>query len=163
MNLDNDQKELLELFVTQEFRIGALYKLFAKRYPEHNAFWTEMATEEFQHAALIKRIAESDTQNMFTFSQGELRAQSLASSLEYIESIINGFKSDKNFSINQAVRVSLQIEKGLWERKVFQCFAGDSEDVKKIMESLDSEQGIHIQKLDNFGFQFLDKNRKAAS
>jgi hypothetical protein len=147
MKLNNDQKELLDLFVKQEILIGSLYQLFAKRYPDHKEFWTKMAREEQNHSALIKRIIESDAIN---FSQGELRSDNLISSIEYIESLISDFKKDAGFSINQAVSKALQIEKGLWERKIFQCFDGDSDEVKKIMRKLNVEQELHIQKIHTF-------------
>ena len=38
MDLNGEQKELVELFVQQEFLIGTLYKLYAKRYPEYKDF-----------------------------------------------------------------------------------------------------------------------------
>jgi hypothetical protein len=158
MELSIDQKELVELFVKQEFLIGVLYKLFARRFPEYRSFWTKMAKEEQQHASLIKRMAESDSLNKIKFSQGELRAGILVSSMKFIEATINDFKNDENISIIQAARVALQLEKGLCEKKVFQFFEGDSDEVRRIMDSLTSEQGIHILQIDNFGLQFLEKN-----
>ena len=157
MDLNSEHKELVDLFVKQEFLIDELYKLFAKKYPEHKAFWTKMAKEEQQHAFLIKRMVESDSLNKIKFSQGELRAGILASSMKFIEATISEYKKNEDVPITQAVRTALQLEKGLWERKVFDCFEGDSDEVRRIMDSLNSEQGIHIAQLDNFGLQFLGK------
>lgn len=158
MELNSDQKELVELFVRQEFLMGALYKLFAKRYPDYKAFWTGMATEEFQHAALVQRITESDSLNKIKFSQGELRSSILASSVKFIEGIISEFKDNKDFPITRAASIALQLEKTLWERKVFEYFEGDSDEVRKIMDSLDFEQGIHINKIGKFASQFQKKD-----
>lgn len=160
MDLTGDQKELVELFVKQELLIGVLYKLFARRYPEYKAFWSKMAKEEQQHAALIKRMADSDSLNKIRFFQGELRANVLAASMKFIEGTINEFKSDKNIPIIKAARVALQLEQGLWEKKVFQFFDGDSEEVRRIMNALNSEQELHIIQIDNFRLQFLEKNSK---
>lgn len=158
MDLNSDQKELVELFVKQEFLIGTLYKLFAKRYPDYKEFWTEMAIEEYQHASLIQRITETDSTDKFNFSQGELRSSSLTASMKFIENIISEFKNNTDFPITQAVSIALQLEKALWEKKVFEFFEGDSEEVRKIMNSLNLEQGIHIKKIDKFASQFLNKN-----
>lgn len=160
MDLDKDQKELLDLFVKQESLIGVLYKLFARRYPKYKVFWTNMAKEEQQHASLIKRMAESDSLNKIKFSQGELRASTLAASMNFIEGTIREFKSNENIPIIKAARVALQLEKGLWEKKVFQFFEGDSDEVRRIMGSLNSEQELHIMQIDNFRLQFLEKNTK---
>ncbi|MDD2898821.1 MAG: hypothetical protein PHI31_08930 [Desulfuromonadaceae bacterium] len=157
MKLDAVQEKLLDLFIKQELLICALYKHFARRYHEHKTYWSGMAIEEFRHAALLKRIADTDSLNKFKFVQGELRTINLTSSVEYIEGIISEFKCNKKLPITHAVSVALQIEKGLWERKVFQYFVGDSDDVVKVLHSLDQEIGVHIQNLDNFGFQFLEK------
>lgn len=158
MKINRDQEKLVELFIKQEVLIGSLYKLFANRYPEYKVFWTKMAKEEHQHATCIRRLIERDPTDKLTFSQGELRSNDLASSIESIEGLISGFNNNKEFSITQAVGLSLQIEKALWEKKVFQCFEGDSDEVRKVMDTLDFEQKIHIKKIDLFARQF-QKNK----
>ncbi len=156
MDLNEDQKNILDLFVKQELLIEKLYQLFAERYPAYKDFWNKMAKEEYQHSILIHRITESDS---IVFSQGELRSEYLNSSMDFIEKFIGEFKKDKSFPIEQAALKATQLEKGLWERNVFQYFETDSEDVKKIMETLNSEQKFHIKKIDRFASQFLAKNR----
>lgn len=157
MDLNSDQKELVELFVRQEFLIGKLYKLFSFRFPAYKEFWTEMATEEHLHASWIKRLTERDPTDKFKFSQGELRSNDLASSIESIEGLIAGVKNNREFSITQAVSMALHLEKALWEKNVFQCFEGDSDEVRKIMDTLNLEQKFHIKKVDKFSRQFLKK------
>ncbi|MDD2852446.1 MAG: hypothetical protein PHY09_11210 [Desulfuromonadaceae bacterium] len=159
MDLNTDQKELVESFVEQEFLIGTLYKLFARRYPEQRDFWAEMANEEYQHASIIKRITESDPNNEIAFLHGELRSNSLVSSMNYIKSLTSEFRDTIDFPIIKAVGIALHIEKALWEKNIFQYFEGDSEDVKRIMISLHLEQEIHIAKLSKFAMQFQWKDR----
>ena len=157
MDLSSDQKELVELFVRQEFIIGKLYKLFSFRYPEYKDFWTEMATEEHLHASWIKRLTERDPTDKFKFSQGELRSNRLASSIESIERLIAGVRNNREFTITQAASMALHLEKTLWEQKVFQCFEGDSDEVRKILDSLNLEQENHIKKIEKFAFHFIQK------
>jgi hypothetical protein len=157
MYINSDQKKLVELFVRQEFLIGKLYKLFSFRYPEYKVFWTEMATEEHLHASWIKRLTERDPTNKFKFSQGELRSNDLDSSIKSIEDLIGGVKNNREFSITQAVSVALHLEKALWEKKVFQCFEGDSDEVRKIMDSLNLEQEVHIKKIEKFACNFIQR------
>ncbi|SRR6266702_1236905 len=157
MDLNGDQKELVELFVRQEILIGTLYKHFAKRFPGYKDFWTEMVTEEYQHASLIQRLTECDPTDKFKFLQGELRSNNLAASIKSISDLITGFKKDKAFSIAQAAGLALHLEKTLWEKKVFQYFEGDSDDVRRIMDTLNLEQEIHIKKIGKFALQFQKK------
>lgn len=157
MDLNSDQKELVTLFVRQEILIGKLYKLFSYRYPEYKVFWTEMAMEEHKHASWIKRLSVYDTTDKFKFTQGELRSNDLASSIESIEVLIDGVKNNREFPITQAVSMALHLEKALWEKKVFQCFEGDSGDVKRIMDTLNLEQEFHIKKIDKFARQLQKK------
>ncbi len=154
MDLNSDQKELVELFVRQEILIGTLYKHFAKRFPEFKDFWNKMVIEEYQHASWIQRLTERDPTNKFKFLQGELRSNQLASSLKSISNLITGFKKNKDFTIAQAASMALHLEKALWENKVFQCFEGDSDDVRKIMSTLNLEQKVHINKIGKFASQF---------
>lgn len=157
MDLNSDQKELVELFVRQEFLIGKLYKLFSFRFPEYKDFWTKMAMEEHLHASWITRFAERDPTNKFRFSQGELRSSYLASSIASIESLIAGVKNNSGFTITQAASMALHLEKALWEQNVFQCFEGDSADVRKILDSLQVEQKIHMTKMEKFSLNFINK------
>jgi hypothetical protein len=154
MKINRDQEKLVELFIKQEVLIGSLYKLFAYRYPEYKVFWTKMAKEEHQHATCIRRLIERDPTDKLTFSQGELRSNDLASSIESIEGLISGFNNNKEFTITQAVGIALHLEKALWEKKIFQYFEGDCDEVRKIMDTLNLEQEIHIKKIVLFARQF---------
>jgi len=151
MDLNSEQKEIVELFLRQEFLIGKLYKLFSFRYPEYKAFWTEMATEEHLHATWIKRLIDTDK---FRFSQGELRANYLASSIKNIEELAEEVKNNREFSMTQAVSMALRIERSLYEKEIFQSFEGDSEQVSKMLYSLCVEQQIHIKKMEKFASSF---------
>ncbi len=161
MKINSDQKGLVELFLKQEILIGTLYKLFANRYPEHRAYWTELAFEEHQHASWIKRLTERDPTDKFRFSQGELRLNTLAASVESIETLVNGFKNSKDFTIAQAAGLALHLEKALWEKKVFEYFEGDSEEVRKVLDSLNAEQETHIKRMEKFAWQLQKKTRIA--
>ncbi|HIJ96718.1 MAG TPA: hypothetical protein HPP94_13470 [Desulfuromonadales bacterium] len=155
MDLNDDQKEIVELFLKQEFLIGKLYKLFSFRYPEYKVFWTEMASEEHLHASWIKRLIKTDS---FRFSQGELRSHYLASSINSIEELTAEVRNNREFSIAQAVNAALRIERSLYEKEIFQSFEGDSEHVRKMLYSLCVEQQIHIKKMEMFASTFSQKN-----
>ncbi|MDD2582695.1 MAG: hypothetical protein PHR66_11945, partial [Desulfuromonadaceae bacterium] len=155
MDLNSDQKKLVELFVRQEFLIGKLYKLFSFRFPAYKDFWTKMAAEEHLHASWIRRLTERDPTGKFRFSQGELRSGSLASSIKSIEGLIAGVKNDSEFTINQAASMALHLEKALWEQQIFRFFEGDSDEVRKILDSLNVEQKIHMTKMEKFAFNFI--------
>ena len=117
--------------------------------------WAEMSNEEYQHALIIRRIIGSDSQNNIVFSQGELRSATLNASIKHIEGIISEFTKNKtDFTIARSANIALQLERGLWENKIFQCFDGDSEEVKKVLSSLHLEQKVHISKIHNFALQF---------
>jgi hypothetical protein len=157
MKINSDQKKLVELFIKQEVLIGSLYKLFADRYPDYKVFWTEMAKEEHQHATCIRRLIERDSTDALKFSHGELRASDLAASIKSIEGLISGFNSNKEFPVTQAVSLALHLEKALWEKKVFQYFEGDSDEVREIMDTLNLEQKIHVKKIGKFAWQLQKK------
>ena len=92
MDLTEDQKNIIDLFVKQELLIEKLYQLFAERYPAYKDFWNKMAKEEYQHSVLIHRMIDSEA---VIFTQGELRSEYLNSSIEFIDKFIAEFKKDK--------------------------------------------------------------------
>jgi len=157
MDLNSDQKELVALFVKQELLIEKLYKRFSELYPEHKRFWSKMAYEEYQHALTIKRLTESDSENSIIFCQGNLRSTNISSSIVYIENLIFDFSNNiSEFPINRAAIIALQLERGLWENKIFQCFEGDSDEVRKVLNSLHLEQEVHIRKIKKFALKFMN-------
>jgi hypothetical protein len=151
MDLNSDQKEIVELFLQQEFLLGKLYKLFSFRYIDYKVFWTEMASEEHLHATWIKRLIETDK---FIFSQGGLRLSYLTSSIKVIEDCTAEVRNNREFSITQAVNMALRIERSLCEKEIFQSFEGDSEHVRKMLYTLCVEQQIHIRKIEKFAHNF---------
>jgi hypothetical protein len=156
MGLNSEQKELLELFVKQELLIEKLYKRFSERYPDYKRFWTKLAYEEYQHALIIQRLSENLSINSILFSQGNLRTTNLNSSINYIENLIIDFTNNKSdFPIARSATIALQLEKGLWENKIFQCFEGDSEEVRRVLSSLHLEQEVHIRKIQKFALKFM--------
>lgn len=46
----------LEESVAYEERLAELYRLFAKRHPRDEAFWSELAVEEEHHAAILRSL-----------------------------------------------------------------------------------------------------------
>lgn len=157
MDLNSDQKELLETFVEQEYLISILYKLFAKLYPEYRDFWTKIAKEELDHASLIKRISHGISCGEILFAQGELRSSMLVSSMKYIKGLINEFRNTRDIPVMQAVNTALTLEKSLWETQVFNYFEGDSDEVRKVMDSLNAEQRIHVTKIEMFALHMQKK------
>jgi len=159
MKINSEQRKLVELFIKQENLIGKLYRLFAKRFPEHKQFWSSMSDEEHQHAAWIKRLTTLDTTDKFKFTQGELRSSSLAKGIEAIEGFLDEFiNNDNNYPLSKAISIALHLENALWERMVFQCFEGDGEEVKNVMNTLHVGQKIHIKKLTRFAESFQNEH-----
>lgn len=149
MQLLDYQNKIIELFIRQELLIASLYDKFSSSFLAQKEFWEGMAGEEREHAGWIKHFQDSVAKDKIYFSEGKVRTYTLQSSLDYINGILIEF-STKHFNSAKAVSVALDIERALLEKNVFKCFNGDSDEAKRILEVLITEQERHCQKIEQY-------------
>lgn len=156
MELLDYQNRIIELFIKQELLIASLYDKFSTSFLAQKEFWEGMAGEEREHAGWIKHFHSNVVTDKIHFSEGKVRTYTLQSSIDYINGILIEF-STRHFNSSKAVSIALDIEKALLEKNVFKCFNGDSDEVKRILEVLITEQERHYQKIERFAAQHRGK------
>ncbi len=59
MGLDPAQNKIVELLILQEQKISELYALFARQFPQQEAFWENLSIEEKKHAQWLEKLFEA--------------------------------------------------------------------------------------------------------
>ncbi|HEU0264182.1 MAG TPA: hypothetical protein VFR01_00485 [Geobacterales bacterium] len=152
MSLPQPHERIIDLYLQQELLMARLYTMYANFYEEEREFWLSMAQEELEHAGWVKLLKEQAIRGAVAFSEGKTRTYTLASMVEYLEKTISTFGCG-DFSHTQALSVALDLEKSLIEKQVFQHFAGDGVETKKILALLNDGQDHHLRRLQEYARQ----------
>jgi len=141
--------DIVDRYMEMELLMASLYERFAQRYTSHGEFWQSMVSEEHEHAAWVQHFNKRLSSDSIRFYEGKTRISALDSSIAYLKKIIQEFDLSPPDRL-KAVSISLDLERSLIERKVFQHFESDSPEVIKILGILKEGQEEHIKKIERF-------------
>jgi len=156
-----EQVKLADLMERHELAVSSLYKAFAKRFPEHKGVWQRLAGAEIAHAEQIHafkgRIRDGDVR----LDAAHQRALGqLEQSLTRISSEVGRTERGHN-TLADAVDFARQVEHAMLENNWFECYQGDSDLIKRVLDALSSETRKHSEEMDRL-FERVGggKNRK---
>jgi len=146
MTAGEKQMDAAQMMAIHEEAIGELYKAYAKLFPDHEGFWSGLAREETEHAAWIRNLASKAEAGSARLNQKRFRTEAIKTSLDYIKSLTAEAPGQK-IKLMDALSTALDIEKALIERKYFEIFEGDSEELKLTLEALTRSTKAHIERV----------------
>lgn len=149
MPLEEYQRKMIDLFMTQEYLLSKIYDAFAEKFEEHGDFWRTISKEELDHAGWIKELREAVDNNEAHFEDNKTRTYTLNTMIEYMEKTLRD-AVDGNFSLVQAFAKTTDIENSLIEKKVFEHFKADTEDVVLVLSRLAEATRVHMLKVKNY-------------
>ena len=141
------QRKIIELYRDQELLIADLYRRFAARFPKHAPFWEELAGEELEHAGWVAHLLDRINKGVANFDEGKTRTYTLTTSINHIKGLIASCEQPP-FDLKRALTYTLDLEKSLIEKNVFDRFAGDSPEVQKLLTILAETQQTHLRKIE---------------
>jgi hypothetical protein len=130
-----------------------MYVAFSHAYPLHNNLWNRLIAEEKQHAEAIRKLYGLTYQGKVLFDEGTIQHAAVQSIIDYIKSISDSARN-KKYSDKQIVSLSLDIEKSLLEKKLFDHFKVSSEfaDVlKTLQEGSEAHASLVEKEMKNIG------------
>ncbi len=153
----NKMKEVIQLAVDVELIVGELYEFFSTKFEEDFDFWYRIATEEEQHAALIKGAEELllKEKNYFTDSLSQLH-DVLKKEVKELKKFVKECKS-KTLSRQDAFRIAQKLENSATELH-FQKFVTKSPDTKleQIFQQLAKEDKNHADRIKQYIKEHFD-------
>ena len=129
------QAKVIELLAQHEEAAAALYMTFADEFPDKKEFWTVLHLEELNHAAWIRRLRPKIEEGLVTFSEERFNIKTIQTSLDYLTELLSKAKNQRS-PLTEALSVALDIEESLIERKFYEVYEADSEELKQLLRSL---------------------------
>ncbi|MBW2596691.1 MAG: hypothetical protein JRC93_12130 [Deltaproteobacteria bacterium] len=151
--LSDYQKKIIELMCKQELLLAKLYEIFADQFPEHKAFWQDLAKDELQHAEWIKKLYQAEEENLTAFSEGKFNPSAMNIYIENIEKTIRRAEN-KEITLKMAISYTLDFERSLIEKNVFSHFEIIDKKFAGIMTKLESETRRHLKKAEDMMARF---------
>jgi rubrerythrin len=141
------QKDIMKRLREQEKVLSKMYKIYAKRFPEHHDFWMELAAEEKQHAVWIQELGKKVKQGKIEFEDNRFDIQEVEKSLHFVNSQMDKAKNE-NMTLLNALSMSLAIEKAMIESHFFYVFDGDSDEIRETLQKLLEDTKQHAAKIE---------------
>lgn len=143
-----DSDALLSALQQHELVIGQLYGAYAQRFGGYADFWEKLSAEEFKHAACLKSLRTQMQNNPDIVIVERFSKDAIEFSIRYVKELIER-SGQPDFKIINALSLAMKLEEALLENNYFEVLAGDTEDVRGVLEILTNETKRHFQTLKN--------------
>lgn len=140
--MTGEQPDILPKLAENEEAVGALYRVYAKRFPDHGNLWSSLADEEDEHAGWIRVLCSTARAGGLSIDRGRFRGEAIQTYLNYLSSELARVKQGETTLLN-ALSVTLYIEESLIESRFFEVFEADAPQLKQLLRNLESATKAH--------------------
>lgn len=138
------QEKAVGLLARNEEQIGQLYRIYADKFPEQNTFWSKIAGEEDEHAAMVRRLfLYTKVDKSILFNENRFESGAVESFIKFVGELIEKAKQI-GMSELDACYQALDLEKSLLERKIFEVYDSDEPRFMKTLIYLEVSTEWHI-------------------
>lgn len=143
---DEGTNDIVELLAGHEEAIAKLYNLYGERFAEHGDFWRKLASEEIQHANMLRRLRSRIESGEGRIVQERFDTSALQESLSRINEAIEK-ASEREFGHNDAIEIAAAIEGSIVESKYFEVFEGNCAEILQVQYYLNGAAEEHRQRV----------------
>jgi rubrerythrin len=146
--MDQELSRFIDEAITLELRVGDLYTIFGKAFPQDSEFWGELASEEQNHAAQLAGArdtltAEAEFWSKLLPSKGAL----LTSANHKLSSLLRKCKESPP-SRKEAFEVALELEQSAGELHYQRAVEDSPEsETMKIFQELNNGDEDHARRI----------------
>ncbi len=135
------QQDIWILLEIHEERLSMLYNAYAKKFPEHEAFWSSLAAEEVEHARLVRQLSEE--KGAVDYNTDKLNASAIETSIGYLNDQLANIKKYDITLIN-ALSIAVNFERSIMDGKIYEAFKGRTLSTKNILKQLTDGLKKHV-------------------
>lgn len=146
MGLDPAQNKIVELLILQEQKISELYALFARQFPQQEAFWENLSIEEKKHAQWLEKLFEAAKSEKIIFNQKKITIHTLSAFIKRLDDILSKAKRGE-FTLTSALHCAVDYESSLIEKNIFSHFDSPHEKIDEILKKIQSETENHVESI----------------
>ena len=130
-----------------EGAMASLYTALAARFPEHDAFWSQLSQEESGHAAFLLDLDEAVDEEELRPVQSLAVVEDVEASLAFVQGSREHFARG-NGDMQQALLAARFLELGMLEHNFFELFGEDAALWHDRFQRLRIETQAHLRKIE---------------
>ncbi len=140
------QLEILECLVSLEESLSTLYNTYQTKLDDYSDFWAKIATEEMQHAAMLKTLYPYLQKGNLFQNIGRFNKEAMIKEIDNILDIEYSAKN-KTLTMQEALHNALKLETQLAESSFYSTVESASPEFKVICERMTSVLHEHKKRL----------------
>lgn len=127
--------EVIEQLVENELAVGNFYRLCAERFAVLKDFWSGLAAEEEEHGQWIRQLKAEINEGRAAFRSETIKTIAVQSSIAYSNEQAGRLQRGE-LSIVNALSIAVNIERSVFESRIFDAFTGYGPTAKKLIADL---------------------------
>jgi hypothetical protein len=147
MSAQCDASTMLDLMAQNEHGISLLYSAYAGKLPEWESFWSDLAEEESEHSRWIQEFATRVRDGSVGLARDRFKEEAVRSFQTHVKGELERVDHEE-VPIVTALSVATDIERALIERKGFEVFDSDSEELRRLLCELTSATEDHRRRIE---------------
>ena len=144
--MEENQIDILEMMAKNEELINELYKAYSEKFPDHNGFWVGLSIEEMEHATWIRELRQKVKEGNVSFDENRFNLRTIKNFRNYMNDLLDASQKQE-ITLQGALSNALNIESALIERKFFEVFESDAEDLKEVLKLLSVSTEKHVERV----------------
>jgi rubrerythrin len=141
-------EELIQHSIALEINVHKLYLVFGNLFPEDSKFWNQLAGEELNHAAILRKVLSyctKDTEVPVVMLDSELT--SVIDNNKFLSGKIEEFNQDP--TLKKAYNLAIEAESIASERNYEKFMRQTSPDktLSEIFQKLNGEENEHLERI----------------
>jgi hypothetical protein len=155
MDSQGTRSKVIEMLIQQEELIAEIYKTYSEKFSEHEGLWLDLATEEVEHSLWIRLLHARSKDGSVEFKGDRFKMDILQFSLRYLKHQLEEAQKQE-ISLLDALEIAWDIENSLLEKRFFEIFKEDSEELRKILTDLTVSTSAHRERVG----RYLEKHKR---
>ncbi|GAB4114257.1 MAG: hypothetical protein Kow00103_07670 [Candidatus Caldatribacteriota bacterium] len=146
MSLEKEQLKIIDLLAKHERLISKLYTEYSQRFPLKRDFWLRVAREEVEHAEWLEKLKSKLEEKKLYFREGRFNEEAIHTSLDYLKGQMVKVQGE-GITLKNALSIARDIENGLIEKKFFEVFEPDCQEIKQVFKDLSLATREHYNRI----------------
>ena len=147
MGSHQDMKlSLIQKLIEYEETLSQLSAACAQRFPQYQDLWSRFSSDERSHGEILRVLYEKCQRKSLVINQRRFSPQAVGTALAYVRDFITQMGEEK-ISATRAFSLARDIESFVIEKRFYEVFSGETEELKKIFRTLEMDTQEHRDRL----------------
>jgi hypothetical protein len=138
--------EAIGLLVDAEEASAALYRVYARCFPEHTRFFDGLAHEEDAHALWVRSLLEKMRAGGIRFRPERLSPEAFREFRDYLRRRVHEAEANDQTLI-EALSIAVDLESSFVEKGFFSIFSGDDPRMVQTLQRLSTASVDHLERV----------------